>query len=250
MYKHATQISMEILRALYDATAEGIYPAQLDEKAFELCKKYRVKPSFLGVRGHKDNYQYASCIYVNDIVVHGIPSATRPIQSGDLVKLDFGIIADTYYTDHCVTVGVGNVKNKDLKLLEVGKQAVLNGVNQAITGQTTGDIGFAIESTARKNGFNTIKHYIGHGIGHSLHEDPEVPATGKKSSGTQLKEGHVICVEAQVVAGKPEIYMEDDGWTVRSEDGKNSVMFEYMTVVGKNGPEILTDTRDWPLIKK
>lgn len=249
MYKNATKISMEILRELYDATREGVLPVELDQKAFELCKKYGVTPSFYGVPGFKNNYEYASCIYVNDEAVHGIPSSTREIRSGDLVKLDFGIIADTYYTDHCVTVGIGNIRYKDKQLLSAGKDAVLNGVKQAKTGQTTGDIGHAIESTARQSKFDTIKQYIGHGIGHKLHDEPEVPATGKAHSGKALKEGQVICIEAQVVAGKPAVTMDNDGWTVRTRDRKNVVMFEYMTIVRDQEAEILTDSRDWPLIK-
>lgn len=248
-YKKAAQISMEILRELYDMTKAGVFPADIDKKAFELCEKHGVKPSFYGVPGAKSKYEYASCISLNDEAVHGIPSATRAIQTGDLVKLDFGIIFDTYVTDHCVTVGIGKIKNKDYKLLEVGKQAVLNGVAQALTGKTTGDIGHAIESTARQHKFDTIKYYIGHGIGHSLHESPEVPAAGRANSGTELKEGQVLCIEAQVVAGKPAITMDSDGWTVRTRDGKNAVMFEYMTIVRNGEAEILTDTRDWPLVK-
>lgn len=240
---------MDILRQLYDMTNEGVYPLEIDKKAFALCKKYGVEPDFYGVKGFKSNYEYASCIYVNDEAVHGIPSATRAIRSGDLVKIDFGIKADSYFTDHCVTVGIGRVKYTDKKLLEIGKQAVLDGVSKATSSYKTGDIGHAIESTARKAKFDTIKQYIGHGIGHTLHDEPEVPATGKAGSGTQLKDGQVICVEAQVVAGKPNVIMDDDGWTVRTRDGKNAVMFEYMVIVGKNEPEILTDTRDWSLIK-
>ncbi len=249
LYKHATQISMEILRAMYDMTGAGVYPIEIDEKAKLLCKKYNVISSFLGVPGSKGRYEYYSCIALNDVAVHGIPSSTQAIQPGDLVKLDFGIIADSYVTDHCVTVGIESVRNKDRKLLEVGKQAVLDGVAQAKTGQTTGDIGFAIEHTARQSKFDTIKYYIGHGIGHTLHENPEVPATGRPRTGTKLEEGQVLCIEAQVVAGKPAIKIESDGWTVKTQDGKNAVMFEYMTVVRDQEPEILTDTRDWPLIK-
>lgn len=240
---------MEILRELYDMTKAGVFPIEIDQKAFELCKKHNVTPSFYGVPGHKGKYEFATCISLNDEAVHGIPSSTRAIQPGDLVKLDFGIISETYFTDHCVTVGIGKVKNKDYKLLEVGKQAVLDGVAQAISGHTTGDVGHAMESTARKSKFDTIKYYIGHGIGHSLHEDPELPASGRPHTGPELKEGQVLCVEAQIVAGKPAISMDPDGWTVRTKDGKNAVMFEYMTIVRNGQPEILTDSRNWPLIK-
>lgn len=240
---------MEILREMYEMTKPGVLPIEIDQKADHLCKKYNVKSSFFGVPGHRSPYSYNSCISLNDEAVHGIPSSTRQIQPGDLVKLDFGIISQSYVTDHCVTVGITKVKNKDYKLLEVGKQAVLYGVAQAKTGQTAGDIGYAIESTARAHKFDTIKHYIGHGIGHKLHEEPEVPATGHPKSGATLKEGQVLCIEAQIVAGKPSISMDTDGWTVRTKDGKNAVMFEYMTIVRDGEPEILTDTRDWPLVK-
>lgn len=248
-YTEATKISVEILRQVYEATHAGVTPLELDELAGKLCKKYHVRPAFYFVPGRRGLFHHNACIYVNDVAVHGMPN-DEPIKPGDLVKLDFGLIYKDLYTDHCVSVGIESIKPSDHKLLEIGRDAVWNAAHRAIIGKTTGDVGHIMESTARKAGFDTIKEYIGHGIGYHLHEEPEQPAYGKPGKGEELEEGMVICVEAQVVAGKPNIIVEDDGWTVRTQDGHNAVMFEYMVIVGKNQPKILTDTYDWELVKK
>jgi methionyl aminopeptidase len=249
-YKEAAYISTQILRELFDMLKSGLYPIEVDEKAFALCKKWDVIPSFYGVKGRRDNYQHATCIQINDAVVHGIPSSRDPIKNGDLVTVDFGIIYEGLNTDHCFTVGIGKVSPEDKNLLAVGKKAVLAAVALAKAGKTTGDLGNAIINCAQENGFDTAKEYVGHGIGSNLHEYPEIPAFGLKNTGEHLQTGMVICVEAQIMAGSDKLKNDPDGWTVRTKDGSNSVMFEYMVEVGKNGPRILTDTREWELIKK
>ncbi len=247
-YKEACHISMEILRQLYDAVAIGVKPIEIDNLAFTLCKDWDLRPAFYGVQGRRSTYKHASCIQVNDVVVHGIPDSKRAIQDGDLVTIDFGIIYEGFYTDHAVTVGVGNVSNEDMNLLQSGKAAVLAAVQLAKSGSFTGDLGNAMLSTATKNGFDTAKEYVGHGIGKSLHEYPEIPAFGSKSTGVPLEKGMVICVEAQLIAGSDQLKTDKDNWTVRTKDGSKSVMFEYMVEVGKTGPKILTDTTGWELV--
>lgn len=247
-YRDAATISTEILASMRDAVKVGVYPIEVDELAGQLCKKHRVKPAFQGVIQSGLAYHHNSCISVNDEVLHGIPDNKRALQSGDLVKLDFGIIHQGLFTDHCITVGLGKISIQDQQLIHAGKTAVLKAVAQAIAGNRTGDLGFTMHKTASRAGFEVLKQYIGHGIGTSLHDDPEIAAWGKKGRGELLKENMVICVEAQVVAGSDEIYVEKNGWTVKTVDGKKGVMFEYMVLVGKNEPEILTDTIDWPLV--
>lgn len=246
-YRDAAKISTEILHEIYKATKEGVSPADLNKLSENLCKLHQVKPAFVGVsNSHKHPYQHAMCISVNDTVVHGIPTDT-PLKDGDLVKLDFGIIYQGLCTDQCVTVGVGKVAKKDRKLLSVARDSVLQAVKLAKAGNTTGLLGHTMESLTKKHGFKVLHDYIGHGIGHNLHESPPIPAFGHFLSGDVLKPGMVLCIESQVVAGDNKVYTATDGWSVKTKDGKKSAMFEFMVVVGKDKPEILTKTYDWSL---
>lgn len=248
-YLEACKISVTILKAVYDAIKIGISPIELDQLAGKLCEEKGVKPSFFDVPGKKGIYGYNSCIQVNDVAVHGIPDAKYTIQDGDLVTVDFGIIYKGYYTDHCVSVGIGDVSEENRKLLQVGRESVLKATKQALTGNYTGDIGYTLEHQAQKHNYNTLKEYIGHGIGNSLHDEPEIPAFGNKGEGDKLNKGEVICIESQVVAGEPRVKTDADGWTTRTRDGKNAVMFEYMVMVDNTKPLIMTPTQDWPLVK-
>lgn len=247
-YKNVTETSVGILKKLVKSTKIGTTPIEIDTLAEKLCQNAGIKPNFKGQGSPKNLYRYSTCISVNDEVVHGIPSDI-PLKKGDIVKIDFGTLDHGLNTDQCVTVVVGDFLNKeDERLVSVGKNAVLKAVNLAVEGNKTGDLGYALQHVAEKAGFNVIKEFIGHGIGQKLHEEPELPAYGKKNSGQLLKEGMVICVEAQIVAGSDDIYIDESGWTVKTVDKKNAVMFEYMVVVGKNRPIILTETRGWDFI--
>ncbi|MEN8253340.1 MAG: type I methionyl aminopeptidase [Patescibacteria group bacterium] len=248
-YKEACHISTQILRELYNMLEVGLYPIEVDKRAFELCKKWDVIPSFYGVQGKKSKYQHATCIQINDAVVHGIPSKTDKIKDGDLVTVDFGIIYEGFYTDHAFTVGIGNVNAEDKRLLKIAKDTVLAAVQLAKVDAMTGDLGNIMISKAQKNGFDTAKKYVGHGIGKRLHEYPEIPTFGIKNTGMPLRKGMVLCIEAQLMIGSDELKNDKDNWTVRTKDGSKSVMFEYMVEVGKNGPKILTDTSKWELVK-
>ncbi len=246
-YKQATKISTQILRELYQAIKPGILPIEIDQLAGKLCKENGVQPSFKGVVNGNLIYKHNSCISVNDEILHGIPNAQRKIQEGDLVKVDFGIIHQGLFTDHCFTVGVGEISEQEKQLLKIGREAVLNAVKLAKPGNYTGDLGHAMHTAAFRAGFDTLKQYIGHGIGRSLHEYPEIPAYGQAGSGSELRKNMIVCIECQVVPGSDQVYIEDNGWTVKTTDGNKGVMFEYMVRVDKK-PEILTTTQDWSLI--
>jgi len=151
-------------------------------------------------------------------------------------------------TDHCWTWSIGSPDGKNAKLLDAGRRAVENAMQKAVVGNRTGDLGFEMESEAKRNGFNILKVFVGHGIGKGLHEYPDIPAFGKRGTGELLVDGMVICVECQVVDDTGKVYTDSDGWSERTERGGNSVMFEYMVIVRKNTPVILTDTRDWGVI--
>lgn len=247
-YRKAAKISTKILRQLYEATEPGIFPAELDQLAEQLCKKNQVEAAFKGVTQAGKTYHHHSCISVNDEILHGIPDDKRRLQNGDLVKIDFGIIYHGFYTDHCFTLGLGQINSSEMKLLKTGREAVLKAVKLAKTGNYTGDLGHQMHKTAFRAGFNVFKQYIGHGIGHSLHDQPEIPAFGQPKSGRRLEKNMVICVECQVVPGSDRSYVTNNGWTVKTQDGKKGVMFEYMVRVDQS-PEILTQTQNWALTK-
>lgn len=243
--KNACEISVEILKRLKDEIKEGSTPLQLDTQAGLLCKKYGVKPAFRGIQG----YSFNTCISVNDVAVHGVPKST-PFKKGDLVSVDFGIIYKDIYTDHCWTWSIGKPTEKNRKLLDTGREAVEKAMMNAVVGKSTGDLGYIMEKVAKENGFDTLKMFVGHGIGKTLHEEPEIRTFGNRGEGDELVDGMVLCVECQVVddMSTDVIVDDEDGWSARTVHGGNSVMFEYMIIVRENTPTILTDTRDWSVV--
>lgn len=247
-YRQAGKISTKILEEVMYAVKPGVFPYSLDQLAGKLCEKHQVEPAFAKVGGKNGPYGYAMCISVNDTVVHGIPSQTEALAAGDVVKLDFGIIHQGLYTDFCVTVGVEKLSKANMKLVRIAKESVLSAVNIARAGLYTGDLGQAMHHTASQHGFDVVKQYIGHGIGESLHDDPPIPAYGRPGSGALLRSGMALCLEAQVVPGSDRVYVADDDWTVKTVDKKNSAMFEYLVIIGDGGAQVLTDTRNWPLV--
>jgi methionyl aminopeptidase len=243
--RKAALLATKIVSELSNQLAVGSFPSQLEKFAWELCKEHNVQPAFFGVKGQKNNYEYSCCISVNDQILHGIPSSTRALQDGDIVKIDFGLIMDGYYTDQCFTFIVGQPNQQDLRLVNIARLATETAVKKAISGTPAGDLGHTMEAIAQAAGFDTLKMFVGHGIGSSLHEYPEVPSFGPAGEGDILQKDMVICVECQVVGGSGEIYIADDGWTVMSADGNRGAMFEYMVIVGDTEPEILTPMLNW-----
>ncbi|KKP78211.1 MAG: Methionine aminopeptidase [candidate division WS6 bacterium GW2011_GWF1_35_23] len=241
--REAADISVEILSKLRDSIKEGMTTLDIDIYAGELCKEYGVKPAFKEV----EDYHFNTCISIDDVAVHGLPS-DYILKRGDLISIDFGIVYKGYMTDHCWTWSVGQPDEKKMKLLESGRRAVENAMEKAVVGNRTGDLGFEMEDEAKSNGFNILKVFVGHGIGKGLHEYPDIPAFGKRGTGELLVDGMVICVECQVVDDTGKVYTDKDGWSARTERGGDSVMFEYMVIVRKDSPVILTDTRDWGMV--
>lgn len=238
--QEGADISVEILKRLGESIKEGVPSLKIDELAGQLCREYKVKPSFKRVKG----YDFNTCISVNDVAVHGIPKDI-PLKKSDLVSIDFGIIYKGFNTDHCWTWSVGKPNKENEKLLLAGRNAVENCLPLAITGNYTGDLGHEMERVAKKNGFNILKMFVGHGIGKTLHDLPDIPAYGNKGSGTRLVTGMVICIECQVVNDTGKVYIDSDGWSAKTENGGNSVMFEYMVIVDNDKPIVLTNTLDW-----
>ena len=241
--KEAGEISVNILKQVGENIKESITPLELDNIAGELCRKYKVKPNFKKVEG----YHFNTCISVNDVAVHGIPNLI-PLKKGDLVSIDFGIVYKGLNTDHCWTWSVGQPNSENKKLLLAGRKAVENCLPLAVTSNYTGDLGYEMERVAKENGFNVLKMFVGHGIGRSMHEEPDIPAYGRKHTGTRLITGMVICIECQVVEDDGNINIDRDGWSARTSHGGNSVMFEYMVIVDNKYPTVLTNTLDWDFV--
>jgi methionyl aminopeptidase len=250
-YKQICNLSMKILKNLYDSVDVGVSPIEIDRLARDLTKKHEVKSAFKNVISDEGvMFGHPTCIMINEDIVHGVPRKDYKFQEGDIITVDFGIIKDGYYTDHCFTVGLGDVDEKDLKLMKIGRDAVLAGVNKAITGNRTGDVGHAIHATALNNGCDTVKMFAGHGIGLSMHEHPDLPTFGIPGTGAKLKKGMLMCVEAQITwKGHDDLTIGSDSWTAKTRDGSTAVMFEYIVGVDNEKPLILTDNRHWGLVK-
>ncbi len=247
LYRRAGELSTRILGQLKSAVKPGILPIEIDRLAEDLCQKNHVRPAFKGVNPGNP-YRYSTCISINDVVVHGIPSRVNTIKVGDVVKVDFGLVYQGLYTDHCFTVVVSKFTPQTKKLVTVARDAVTSAIPLAISGNTTGDLGWVMQSKTQKSGFNVLKQYTGHGIGRTLHDGPAIPAHGQPHSGAILEANQVLCLEAQVVTGSDQVEVAADGWSVRTRDGGLSAMFEYMVVVAKRRPLVLTETLDWDMI--
>jgi len=239
--KRATEISVKILRELRANVKEGLSAWDINELAGKLCDYHKVKPAFLGVPGPQSPFPANICLCVNDEVLHAIPKKERIFQSGDIVKLDFGIIYNGFYTDHCVTLALGEVTDREQALINTGKLCVDTAVKQAVVGNTVADISNALQTVAELGRFNYVTSYCGHGIWKGLHYPPEIPSyVSKYGEQIKLVEGMVLCVENQITLGTSELKLQDDGWTLKTKDGSKGVMFEHMVIVRKGVPEILT----------
>ena len=230
----------KILKNLADAVRPGVKLIDLENLSRQLIKEEGGEPAFLNYRpeGAAKAYPFSLCASVNNVIVHGQPS-NYAIQDGDLIKLDLGIIYKGFYTDAALTVGVGKISPLARKLMETTKKALNDAISQAKFGKTLGDIGWAIEKTAKENGFSVAEGLTGHGVGEELHEDPVVYNFGNPNEGLKLKEGMVIAIEPMLVAGNGRIkQLKDESYG--SADGSLSAHFEHTVAVGKNGGRILT----------
>lgn len=239
------EILAKILKKLVEEVKPGITTNHLEKLARELVLSYGVKSSFLGF----ENYPAVLCTSVNEEIVHGVPS-DRVLNSGDVLKLDMGIYRNGFHSDSAITVLVGEViHNSDIttlnvvspkKLVSVTREALEIGICQAKAGNTTGDIGAAIQKFVRKNGFEVVQDLVGHGIGAELHEWPQVPNFGKRGQGDKLVSGMVIAIEPMVVTGKKRTKIGKDGFSYITVDGGLAAHFEHTVAITEKGPLILT----------
>lgn len=242
LMKESGHILKLVLEEIKKNIRAGVTTSYLDYVAEKKMKELGAKPSFKGVccpyTGGKP-YSHATCISVNDEIIHGIPNG-RVLKNGDIVSIDMAIHKNGYHADAGRTHIVGEGSYTAKKLIKVTEMAFFAGVEQAILGNRIGDISNAIQTTVEKEGFNLIKEYQGHGIGKEMHEDPGVPNIGKKGRGYRLEKGMALAIEPMVVEGKADIIIGKDKWVVKTKDGKASAYYENTIIITENGPEIIT----------
>ena len=240
----ACLVVTEVLERLKEEVKPGVSTWDLDKIAEEITLKKGAKPAFKGYRG----YPASVCFAVNDEVVHGIPSQKRVLGEGDIVGLDFGVCLDGFFGDSAITVPVGKVTPVAEKLLSVTKDSLYKGIEMAYPSNRLFDVSRAIETYVEAQGFSVVKAFVGHGIGRSLHEDPQVPnfvpENGNWGKGIRLKPGMVIAIEPMVNVGAGDVKVLGDGWTAVTLDGNLSAHFEHTVAITEGGPVILTDSNN------
>lgn len=234
----ACRIAAEVLEELKKMVKPGISTLELDEICEGSIRAKGALPAFKGYRG----YRHATCISINEEVVHGIPGGRR-IKDSDIVGLDVGTIYQGYYGDNAATVIVGKVDKRTEKLVKTTELALNKAIEQAKAGHRIGDISSVIEACAKKEGFSVVRDLYGHGVGRALHEDPLIPNFGKAGEGVELKDGMTIAIEPMLNMGASDIETLDDGWTVVTRDKGLSAHFEHTLLINGDKPEVLTRTR-------
>ncbi|HOE74396.1 MAG TPA: type I methionyl aminopeptidase [bacterium] len=238
--RRAGEILAIILHELRLAVRPGVTTYELDALAFNLCKKHRVKPAFLGFNG----YPASLCASTNEVVVHGIPNKKKLVD-GDILGLDMGVNHNGYYADSALTVPVGKIHKSAKELIEITKKSLLLAIKTVKHGSRIGDIGAVVSQLAHEHGFGVIRELTGHGIGKKLQEDPSIPNYGTQGKGALLEAGMTIAIEPMLTAGSPEIDLDrNDGWTIRTKDKSLAAHFEHTVLVTPSGCEILTKKPD------
>jgi len=215
--------------------APGVSTLKLDKLAEEFIRDNGGVPGFLGYQG----YPNTLCISINDTVVHGIPSSYE-LRDGDIVSVDCGVLMNQYYGDSAYTFTVGEIATEVQKLLDITKESLYKGIEMAVAGNRLGDISYTIQQFCEKNGYSVVREMVGHGVGRKLHEKPEVPNYGKRGSGIKLKKGLVIAIEPMINMGKKDIFQLEDGWTIKTRDGKPSAHFEHTIAIDQGKADILS----------
>jgi methionyl aminopeptidase len=235
MMRRAGEILAKIMRKLQRYVNAGISTAEIDALAQDLAHKENVIPAFKGYK----NFPANICVSVNDEIVHGIPS-DRKLKEGDIISLDLGINYEGYFSDIAITLGLGRVNPGARKLITITKAALFEGIKKARLNNRLSDISYAIQSYVERHGFSVVREFVGHGIGNSLHEEPEIPNFGRPHQGPVLKSGMVFAIEPMVNMGTWESKILDNGWTAVTKDGSLSAHFEHTVAITDDGPQILT----------
>ncbi|HEX3099640.1 MAG TPA: type I methionyl aminopeptidase [Patescibacteria group bacterium] len=234
------KILRDILHRAAAMAKPGVSTFEINDFAEREMIKAGGRPSFIGYGSKKNPFLFGLCTSINDAVVHGVPSKQDILRDGDILGLDIGMEYKKLYTDTAITVAVGSISDKAQKLVDVTKLCLDNALKQVKPGNTIGDIGHAIQSTAEGSGFSVVRDLVGHGVGYAVHEDPAVPCYGKPGKGIVLVEDMVLAIEPMVCENKPGIFFDTDGWTIRTHDGGLAAHFEHTIAVTKTGVRILT----------
>lgn len=233
--RESAQLVSRTLGMLAKEIKPGVTPLQLDRLAEEFLRDHGGVPGFLGFGGFPNTL----CTSVNEMVVHGIPN-DHALQEGDIISVDCGVVLNGYYGDHAYTFEVGEVDPKVHQLLEVTKESLYLGIEQMKVGNRLEDIGFAIQQHAEKHGYGVVRELVGHGIGKTMHEDPQVPNYGKKGRGKKLQEGLVLAIEPMINLGTHRVKQLRDGWSIVTSDGLPSAHFEHDVAIVDGKPDILS----------
>ena len=213
----------------------GITPLYLDKLAEEFIRDYGAEPGFLGLY----DFPNTLCMSLNEAVVHGIPN-NKPLENGDIISIDCGARKNGFYGDHAYTFAIGEIPAEVQKLLDVTKECLYIGIEQARSGNRIGDISYAIQQHAEKHGYGVVRELVGHGLGKGMHESPEVPNYGKRGKGTKIKDGLVIAIEPMINMGTRRVKQLSDGWTIVTADRQPSAHYEHDVAIVDGKPEILS----------
>ena len=237
LMREANRLVSRILDELGENVRPGVPTMLFEEICRSRCDEFGVRPAFLGYQG----FPYALCCSVNEEIVHGFPSKERILKEGDIVSFDFGVVYKGFYGDSARTFAVGEVSPEAKKLMDVTRESLYKGIEQAVPGNNLYDISAAIQSYVEGFGFGIVRRFVGHGIGSHLHEKPEIPNfVPKGMAGVPLKAGMVLAIEPMVTVGTHEVEVLDDKWTAVTKDRKLSAHFEHTIAVSSGGPRILS----------
>jgi len=234
--RRAGVILADVVERLRQRIEPGMSTLEIDEDVERFIASRGAKPAFKGYRG----FPATVCISINDEVVHGIPSSSRKVKEGDIIGLDLGCIVDSYHADCAFTLAIGEVPSEVQRLLEVTRESLERAIGECRVGRRLSDVSHAVQLHVEANGFSVVRAFVGHGIGRSLHEEPQIPNFGEPGRGPQLKAGMVLAVEPMVTMGSWEVKVLDDGWTAVTRDGSLAAHFEHTIAVTEDGPEVLT----------
>jgi len=237
--REAAQLVSRTLGEVGKILEPGVETGKLDRIAEEYILKHNARPAFKGYGGKKNPFPATLCISVNEEVVHGIPGK-RVLKEGDIVSVDCGVELNGYFGDHAFTFIAGETDDETVDLLKTTLQSLYEGIDQAVHGNRTGDIGFAIQKHCEDKGFGVVRDLVGHGIGKNMHEEPSVPNYGRKGKGERLRTGMALAIEPMITAGTWKVNTLKDGWTIVTADGANAAHFEHDIIVREGKAEILS----------
>lgn len=240
LLREANLIIGKTLAELAKIIRPGVTTRQLDVLAETVIRDHGAEPTFKGFPNpYGPAFPASICASVNEQVVHGIPN-DNPLKEGDIVSIDCGTKINGFCGDSCYTFAVGEVSDEVKALLKTTKEALYKGIEQAVAGHRIGDISFAVQSHCESQGYGVVREFVGHGVGHEMHEEPMVPNYGRRGNGVQLKAGMCIAIEPMITMGTKEVYLQDDKWGVVTRDGKYAAHFEHSICIRKGEADILS----------